>query len=68
MFLMIVRLPIVEVISPDRERSFWVAAVAPEQAMETVAQALPEGHVSKLLKHRLRVKSDALRPGQVRLA
>lgn len=59
-----VRLPVVGVISPDGRRSYWVAAVTPE-AMGAVARVIPEGHATRLLKHRLRVRPDALRPGQV---
>ncbi|MET4177837.1 hypothetical protein ABIB99_008971 [Bradyrhizobium sp. LA6.1] len=62
---MMVRLPIVGVISPEGKRSYWVAAVTPEKAMEAVARVIPEGYAARLLKHRLRVKLDALRPGEV---
>lgn len=62
---MMVRLPVVGVISPDGRRSYWVAAVTPEKAMGAVARVIPEGHATRLLKHRLRVRPDALRPGQV---
>jgi hypothetical protein len=61
-----VRLPIIVVISPDGERSYWVAAVEPEKATEAVALVVGDGHNPRLLQHRLRVKSDALRPGEVR--
>ena len=63
---MMVRLPMVAVISPDGERSYWVAAVEPEKATEAVARVVGDGHDTRLLEHRLRVKSDALRPGEVR--
>jgi hypothetical protein len=63
---MMVRLPIILVISPDGERSYWVAAVEPEKATQTVARVVGDGHNTRLLQHRLRVKSDALRPGEVR--
>ncbi|MDA9503489.1 hypothetical protein XI09_01275 [Bradyrhizobium sp. CCBAU 11386] len=63
---MMVRLPMVAVIAPDGERSYWVAAVEPEKATEAVAQVVGDGQNVRLLQHRLRVKSDALRPGEVR--
>lgn len=63
---MMVRLPIILVISPDGERSYWVAAVKPEKATQAVARVVGDGHNTRLLQHRLRVKSDALRPGEVR--
>ena len=63
---MMVRLPIILVISPDGERSYWVAAVEPEKATQAVARVVGDGHNTRLLQHRLRVKSDALRPGEVR--
>jgi hypothetical protein len=63
---MMVRLPIIVVISPDGERSYWVAAVEPEKATEAVALVVGDGHNPRQLQHRLRVKSDALRPGEVR--
>ena len=63
---MMIRLPIIVVISPAGERSYWVAAVEPEKAAEAVARVVGDGHNTRLLQHRLRVKSDALRPGEVR--
>jgi hypothetical protein len=63
---MLVRLPIVAVISSNGRRSYWVAAVPPEKATDAVARVVPHAHVTKLLKHRLRVKPDVLRPGEVR--
>jgi hypothetical protein len=63
---MMVRLPMIVVISPDGERSYWVAAVEPEKATEAVARVVGAGHTIRLLQHRQRVKSDALRPGEVR--
>jgi len=63
---MMVRLPIVAVISPDGERSYWVAAVEPEKATDAVVRVIGNGHVTRLLRHSLHVKPDALRPGEVR--
>ncbi len=63
---MVVRLPIVAVISADGERSYWVAAVEPEKAIDAVVRVIGNGHVIRLLRHSLRVKPDALRPGEVR--
>ena len=63
---MMVRLPIVAVISPDGERSYWVAAVEPEKATDAVVRFIGSGNVTRLLRHSLRVKPDALRPGEVR--
>jgi len=65
-FLMMVRLPMVAVIAPEGGRSYWVAAVEPEKATEAVARVVGDGHNIRLLQHRLRVKSDTLRPGEVR--
>ncbi|TFV36122.1 hypothetical protein E4K65_45965 [Bradyrhizobium niftali] len=63
---MMVRLPMVAVIAPDGHRSYWVAAVEPENATEAVARVVGDGQNIRLLQHRLRMKSDALRPGEVR--
>ena len=64
--MMMVCLPTIVVISPDGERSYWVASVKPEKATEAVARVVGDGHNMRLLQHRLRVKSDALPPGEVR--
>jgi len=63
---MMVRLPIVTVIFPDGTRSYWAAAVEPERAIDAVALVVGAGQNTRLLQHRLRVKLDALRPGEVR--
>jgi hypothetical protein len=63
---MMLRLPMVAVIALDGDRSYWVAAVEPEKATEAVARVVGDGQNIRLLQHRLRMKSDALRPGEVR--
>ncbi|TYL87725.1 hypothetical protein FXB38_02770 [Bradyrhizobium cytisi] len=63
---MMVRLPIAAVVTSDGRRSYWVAAVPPDNATDAVAQVVRHVRVIKLLEHRLRVKPDVLRPGEVR--
>ena len=48
---MMVRLPMVAVIAPDGHRSYWVAAVEPENATEAVARVVGDGHNMRLLQH-----------------
>jgi hypothetical protein len=60
-------LPLVEVTAPDGSKSLWVAAVAPESAVATVAMAIPENCVVTLSGRRLTLSPrKGLRPGEVR--
>jgi hypothetical protein len=61
-------IPIVEVTAPDGSKSFWVAAVARDDAVAAVAEAIPAAHVATLSRHRLTLsrRSDGLLPGEVR--
>jgi len=62
-------IPVVEVTAPDGSRSLWAAAVAPENAVAVVAMLIPASHVATLSRRRLTLsrRSDALRPGEVRM-
>ena len=62
------QLPIVEVIAPNGRKSFWVAAVAADKAVQAVAMILPANYAATLSRLRLTLnrKSVAFRPGDVR--
>lgn len=62
------KIPIVEVIAPDGEKSLWVAAVARADAVGAVKQVIPTNYVAVLSDRRLTLtrKSDVLRRGEVR--
>jgi hypothetical protein len=62
------KIPVVEVIAPDGQKSLWVAAVAKAKAVEAVKQVIPANHVAALSSRRLTLtrKSDVLRRGEVR--
>jgi hypothetical protein len=62
------KIPIVEVIAPDGEKSLWVAAVAKADAVGAVKQVIPTNYVAVLSDRRLTLtrKSDVLRRGEVR--
>jgi hypothetical protein len=64
----ITKLPLVEATAPDGAKSLWVAAVAQEDAVATVAGVVPANYSITLLSHRLtlRRKSVDLQPGEVR--
>ncbi len=61
-------IPIVEVTAPDGSKSLWVAAVARDNAVAAVAEAIPANHFARLSRHRLTLnrRSASLRPGEVR--
>ena len=61
-------IPIVKVTAPDGSESLWVAAVARDNAVAAVAEAIPANHIATLSRHRLTLsrRSDSLRPGEVR--
>jgi hypothetical protein len=62
------KIPIVEVIAPDGQKSLWVAAVAKANAVAAVKQVIPTNYVAVLSERRLTLtrKSDVLRRGEVR--
>jgi hypothetical protein len=62
------KIPIVEVIAPDGQKSLWVAAVAKANAVAAVKQVIPTNYVAVLSQRRLTLtrKSDMLRRGEVR--
>jgi hypothetical protein len=57
------KIPVVEVIAPDGQKSLWVAAVAKANAVKAVKQI-----IATLTKQRLRItrKSEVLWRGEVR--
>jgi hypothetical protein len=62
------KIPIVEVIAPDGQKSLWVAAVAKASAVAAVKQVIPTNYVAMLSERRLTLtrKSEVLRHGEVR--
>ena len=62
------KIPIVEVIAPDGQKSLWVAAVAKANAVAAVKQVIPPNYVAVLSERRLTLtrKSDVLWRGEVR--
>jgi hypothetical protein len=62
------KIPIVEVIAPDGQKSLWVAAVAKASAVAAVKQVIPTNYVAVLSERRLTLtrKSKVLRRGEVR--
>jgi hypothetical protein len=62
------KIPIVEVIAPDGQKSLWVAAVAKANAVAAVKQVIPTNYVAVLSERRLTLtrKSEVLRHGEVR--
>jgi hypothetical protein len=62
------KIPIVEVIAPDGQKSLWVAAVAKANAVAAVKQVIPTNYVAVLSERRLTLtrKSQVLRRGEVR--
>jgi hypothetical protein len=62
------KIPIVEVIAPDGQKSLWVAAVAKANAVAAVKQVIPTNYVAVLSERRLTLtrKSEVLRRGEVR--
>jgi hypothetical protein len=62
------KIPIVEVIAPDGQKSLWVAAAAKANAVAAVKQVIPTNYVAVLSERRLTLtrKSDVLRRGEVR--
>ena len=62
------KIPIVEVIAPDGQKSLWVAAVAKANAVAAVKQVIPTNYAAALSERRLTLtrKSDVLRRGEVR--
>ncbi len=62
------KIPIVEVIAPDGQKSLWVAAVAKANAVAAVKQIIPPNYAAALSERRLTLtrKSDVLRRGEVR--
>jgi hypothetical protein len=61
-------IPMVEVTAPDGSKSFWAAAVAHRDAVETVKKVIPADHVAELSLRRspFGPKLEGLRPGEVR--
>jgi hypothetical protein len=62
------KIPMVEVIAPDGQKSLWVAAVAKADAVDAVKQVIPTGHVARLTQRRVTItrKSEMLQRGEVR--
>jgi hypothetical protein len=62
------KIPMVEVIAPDGQKSLWVAAVARASAVAAVKQVIPTNYVAVLSERRLTLtrKSKVLRRGEVR--
>jgi hypothetical protein len=62
------KIPMVEVIAPDGQKSLWVAAVAKANAVAAVKEVIPSNYVATLTKQRLTItrKSGVLRRGEVR--
>jgi hypothetical protein len=62
------KIPIVEVIAPDGQKSLWVAAVAKANAVAAVKQVIPTNYAAVLSERRLTLtrKSEVLRRGEVR--
>jgi hypothetical protein len=62
------KIPIVEVIAPDGQKSLWVAAVAKANAVAAVKQVIPTNYAAVLSELRLTLtrKSKVLRRGEVR--
>ena len=62
------KIPMVEVIAPDGQKSLWVAAVAKANAVAAVKQVIPTNYVAVLSERRLTLtrKSEVLRRGEVR--
>jgi len=62
------KIPMVEVIAPDGQKSLWVAAVAKANAVAAVKQVIPANYVATLTKRRLTItrKSEVLWRGEVR--
>jgi hypothetical protein len=62
------KIPMVEVVGPDGQKSLWVAAVAKANAVAAVKQVIPPNYAAALSERRLTLtrKSDVLRRGEVR--
>jgi hypothetical protein len=62
------KIPLVEVIAPDGQKSLWIAAVAKANAVDAVKQVIPTDHVAKLTQRRVTItrKSEVLQRGEVR--
>ena len=62
------KIPLVEVIAPDGQKSLWVAAVAKANAVDAVKQVIPTDHVARLTQRRVTItkKSEVLQRGEVR--
>ena len=62
------KIPVVEVIAPDGQKSLWVAAVAKANAVAAVKEVIPPNYVATLTKRRLTItrKSEVLRRAEVR--
>jgi hypothetical protein len=62
------KIPMVEVIAPDGQKSLWVAAVAKANAVHAVKQVIPTNYVAALTPRRVTItrKSEVLQRGQVR--
>jgi hypothetical protein len=62
------KIPIVEVIAPDGQKSLWVAAVAKGNAVAAVKQVIPTDYAAVLTERRLTLtrKLEVLRRGEVR--
>jgi hypothetical protein len=62
------KIPLVEVIAPDGQKSLWVAAVAKADAVDAVKQVIPTDHIVRLTQRRVTItrKSEVLQRGEVR--
>ena len=62
------KIPMVEVIAPNGQKSLWVAAVARANAVAAVKQIIPPNYVAALSERRLTLtrKSEVLWRGEVR--
>jgi len=62
------KIPMVEVIAPDGQKSLWIAAVAKADAVDAVKQVIPTNYVAALTPRRVTItrKSEVLQRGQVR--
>jgi hypothetical protein len=60
--------PLVEVIAPDGSKSFWVAAVGQNVAVDAVRKFVPSDHIAKFSGQRLPIDPvlGEIRRGEVR--
>ena len=62
------KIPMVEVTAPNGSKSFWVAAVAQEDALAAVKAVIPPNHLATLSNRRITLGlRKGLRLGEVRM-